>query len=287
MPLSISSLSAVESVNLALDALTSYWPSTYFRAEVSDSAVTFHWQDGPHPTSVRRVVTRYQHDPELSDWRNAVILGHPEGGTEVVVPTLPVPVLNRVPSAKTVMTVTSTLREEGMDVDGTLVAHLLRDHRAGHPAARAAREIMRELSLPLPPTGASGDMLSQDDDDLIVWELCDAVANWDADPARFGQWEVIFDALVDPELRAVLVSLMVEQKPQPGTVGVLLGAVSIQAGHRGRVDSARQAERLLSLFSGGNGQWQQQQLFPVPASPELAAENEIGVLLRDMAGAPM
>lgn len=197
---------------------------------------------------MERVISRYTPDIHLSDWRNSLILPGPGGNLQAVVPNLSQVVLGRSYSSKTIMTITMSLRQEGMKVDGNTVAHILRTGNHTHPAARQIVAQAAKLSVPMPTDNwdeGADDYLG----DSLVIELCDALLDWSHNPTLFSQWETIFNALLDPDLFSILAWAMSENRPRAGTTKSLLESVANNAAAMGNPEAGLEAQLLLETMA--------------------------------------
>lgn len=286
----INQLTPADSARLVLDTLHSYWPSCHFTISFSDDTLTLHWVDGPIVSDVMAVANRFTPDPEASDWGNSVIIAHPDGNLEAVLPTFPPLEFQREYSTKTVLNIANDLRTRGMmpDGGGNGVRLLLQMQATHHPAALAIHSRLAALSEPLPADNWQRESLVHDPmpEDLAVTELCAALRDWDTNPAEFTEWDTIYNAFSDAELQAVMASALADNQPSPGSMESLLDTVISDCLEYGDVETVAGADFLRDLMVPESAHGQES-LFPRPESEEATVLVTMGRFLREITGAAL
>lgn len=290
MLLAINQLTPADSARLVLDTLHSYWPGCHFTTSFSDDALILRWMDGPIVSDVMAVADRFTPDPAASDWENSVIIAHPDGNLEAVLPTFPHLDFQRDFSAKTVLHIANDLRMRGImpDVGGNGVRLILQAQATHHPAALAIHTQLAELSEPLPADNwqREADIYEPMLEDLAVTKLCAALREWDTNPEGFAEWDTVYDAFSDAELQAVLVSALADNKPSPGSVEALLDAVISDCLENGDVETVAGADFVRDLMVLDSDP-EQEELFARPESAEASVLITMGRFLREVTGADL
>lgn len=280
MTIAITQLSHSESVHLLIEALNSYWPDTHFTITNHDDFLALSWTDGPTQESVNVIAGFYQPDFALPDWDNTLVIAHPEGGCEVVLPTLGDLRLERRFSARTIARVAIDLQREGVTVSPNEVAAVLEGRDPSHQAYNAIFALSQQYTPPnWCPVWVYENSSIEDD----VMELCDAISLWIHDPENFTQWEVIVRALHDWELSSVLAWALSVNEPYRRMVHALLSDVATRCLATDDLETAVAAEWLVEevmpVDDGG--------LFPKPVTKEISCLTEMGDLLCLFAGSDL
>ncbi len=290
MPLVINQLTHADSARLVLDTLHSYWPASRFTISFSDGSLTIKWVDGPLTSDVMAVADRFTPDPDASDWGNSVVIAHPDGSLEAVLPSFPPLEFQREFSPKTVLHIANDLRMRGMmpDGGGNGVRHILQTQATHHPAALAIHTQLAELSEPLPADTWLRESQPYEPmpEDLAVSKLCAALRAWETNPGEFTAWDTIYDAFGDAELQAVMVSTLADNKPSPGSMESLLDTVISDCLERGDVETVAGADFIRDLMIP-EGTHPQEGLFARPESDEATVLITMGRFLRQTTGADL
>lgn len=277
---SFPDLAKEESAYLVVSVLSKTWPSVDFSIAMDRASLTVSWTDGPWEEDVYKLISTYVSRPNISEWANALILALPDGSIKTVLPVIDLVITDRSISPRFAQEITTALAEYGCELDISVVLNVLQGNDKTHPQALKILAESNRIAAPLPHQIGERSYINITPEDAAVIQLCKLLDQWRQNPHSFTyeEFETVQEALRNIELRAVISSMLFEEKPVPGEIANLIEIVVNDCLYAQDHTTAELGLRLLnSAFPSVNIS---QQELNNTTNPENTMLNEMGYFLR-------